>query len=208
MAKRRKFTEEQQDFIRKKYLIIPKKTLARQLGVSDSMVSTYLRKNDLIIPPELALKRQKDSGFQNGHKTFNKGLKQSDYMSAESIESCSKTRFKIGRTPHNTNLEGFGAIVIRTDNRKAQLLFTKTEKGWEPLHRVIWEKEHGKIEEDQLIVFKDKDYTNVDINNLECICRVEHMYRNAKHNYPREIIPSKLLVYKIDKEIENKLKKD
>lgn len=201
--KRRLFTKKEQDFIKKNYLTMPTKTLAAKIKASGSMLRRYLERNNLIIPTELAQKRQRESGFKKGNIPFNKGLKQTDYMSADAIERSSKTRIKPGNRPHNTNLEGYGAIVLRLDNRGVEFFFTKTREGWQPLHRVIWEKEYGKIKEGELIVFKDKNYKNVKIENLEKICRVENMYRNSLHDYPREIIPSKVLINKI----ESKLKK-
>jgi hypothetical protein len=44
--------------------------------------------------------------FKKGHATFNKGKKQTEYMSDEAIERCKATQFKHGSTPWNTKEDG------------------------------------------------------------------------------------------------------
>ena len=37
---------------------------------------------------------------------------------------------------------------------------------WRLKHRVVWEMAHGEIPKDNVIIFKDNDKTNTDIDNL------------------------------------------
>jgi len=54
-----------------------------------------------------------------------------------------------------------------------------------------------------IVAFKDQDSLNVTIENLELISKEENMYRNSKMKYPKEIIPSMVLVNKLDKQLNN-----
>ena len=65
----------------------------------------------------------------------------------------------------------------------------------------------GKIPDNLILVFKDKNTDNVVIENLELITRTESMLRNSRHNYPHEIIPSMILIKKLENKL-NDLKND
>lgn len=45
----------------------------------------------------------------------------------------------------------------------------KTENGWMPYHRYIWEQHNGKINDGDRVIFLDRNKNNLDINNLVCI---------------------------------------
>lgn len=42
----------------------------------------------------------------------------------------------------------------------------KTEKGWKPCHRAVWEKHHGKVRKGYAVIYLDGDITNWSIDNL------------------------------------------
>lgn len=59
---------------------------------------------------------------------------------------------------------------------------------WELLHREVWKREHGAYPPDNcVIVFKDGNKENCDINNLEMLTRQEFMLRNSMHRFPEEL---------------------
>ena len=104
--------------------------------------------------------------FKKGHTTFNKGLKQTDFMSDEAIERTKKTRFKKGLKSHNKKPLGSerictkdGYIIVKVGEPDA----------WKHKHRVVWEKVNGPIPEGHKIVFLDGDKNNISIDNLKIV---------------------------------------
>ena len=197
------FTKSDEQKIKDEFLLKPVKRLASELGVSFGRIMSFLKRNDLEIPRELINQRIKDSRKKKGAIPFNKGKKQTDYMTTEAIEKNKKTRFKKGSLPHNTKAKESGVIVKRIDNRGKYYSYIKIKHAhWRLLHRVIWEESNGEIPEGYIVIFKDGDQNNIVIENLKLITKIEHMYNNAFYNYPKEIIPSLVL----NRQLENKLK--
>ena len=162
----------------------------------------FLKNNDLKIPKKLVEQRRLDSRFEKGNVPFNKGKKQTSFMSADAIKRTKKTRFKKGCKPHNKKENG--TVVKRKHiNRKPYKWIKMKNNIWMLYHRFIWEKANGKIPKNHLIVFKDKNTNNTIIENLELITLAENMYRNSKHKYPKELIPSILLNKKLETKLKN-----
>jgi hypothetical protein len=91
-----------------------------------------------------------------------------------------ETRFKKGQIPHNIKPIGHlstckGYITI------------KTEEGYKKLHRVIWEQHNGKIPPLKLVIFKDGNNRNFDIDNLQLVDKVHHMLKHHPMKYPQDI---------------------
>jgi hypothetical protein len=196
------FTKQQEQKIKDEFLLKPVKRLADEVGCTYGRIMRFLKKNSLEIPKALIEQRKLDSRKKKGDVPFNKGKKQTDYMTTDAIKRTKKTRFKKGNEPHNTNPKGNGAIVTRQDTSGRSYKYIRIKTGvWDLYHRIVWEKANGKIPDNHLVVFKDDNTENTTIENLELITMTENMYRNSKLNYPKEIIPSLLL----NKKIENKL---
>lgn len=53
---------------------------------------------------------------------------------------------------------------VRFDGR---YWLVKTESGWKPCHRAVWEKHHGKVKKGHAVIFLDGDESNYSIDNLE-----------------------------------------
>lgn len=194
--------------IKNEYLTKPVKKLASEIGTTYGRIMRYLSKKGLDIPPKIIEKRKRDSQMKKGHIPFNKGKKQSEFMSEESIQKTKKTRFKKGNLPHNTNSEGNGAIVKRKDTTGRPYKYIRIDIGrWELYHRFLWEKHNGPIPDTHIVVFKDGDTLNTNLDNLQLITREENMYRNSKHNFPSDIIPSLVLINQLEKKL-NTLKND
>ena len=132
----------------------------------------------------------KNYQFKKGRVPYNYGQKMSDIL----YEKIQKTMFKKGRKPHNTRKEG--------DESKSIDGYTYVkiaDNDWRLKHRVLWEKANGPIPDDHIVVFKDNNQLNFDINNLQLISKSENMLRNTLHQYPE-------LIQQIIK-LNNKLKK-
>lgn len=115
--------------------------------------------------------------FQKGHCTWNKGKPfAAGGRSAE-------TQFASGRLPHNH--VPIGTEVMATDGYlKIKVAEPNT---WEWTHRRNWEAVHGPIAAGLLLIFRDGNHNNCNVENLELITRGELMRRNTIHRYPEEL---------------------
>lgn len=193
------FTEEQEAKIKASYLSKSMKQLGREFNVSGSRVKRFLEKNNLHIPKEILEKRIKKSQYKKGSVPANKGKKQSEFMSAEAIAKTKATRFKKGNKPHNTL--GLNTLVVRPDSSGRDYTYIKTKQGLELYHRYLWSQHFGKIPKGMIIIFKDQNTKNLEINNLKMISKEENMLRNSKINLPEEIIPTMALVSQLNNKI-------
>ncbi|MEI8142856.1 MAG: HNH endonuclease signature motif containing protein [Chitinophagia bacterium] len=193
------------EIIKAEYLNIPVKALAAKIGRSHTFVITRLEKLGLEIPNEIIEQRKLDSYIKKGSVSFNKGLKQSDYMSTEMIELTKATRFKKGQLPHNAVGFKDGDIVIRHShinrNSPPYKWIRLSKRNWKMLHVYMWEQAYGPVPKGHIIVFKDKNTMNVVLENFECITREENMRRNSLHRYPEEIKSSIRLIGVITRKI-------
>jgi len=108
--------------------------------------------------------------FKKGHIPWNKGLK--------GVHNSPETEFKKGHLPHNTKYDG--CIKLRNNfKRNYKCFYIRINKNcWCELHRFLWEKNFGIIPNEMLVVFKDGNFMNVSIDNLELINRKENLKRN------------------------------
>ena len=203
----KKITKEDEQFIKDNFLLMPIKHIGNELGISFGRIMRFLDKNNLEIPREIREKRKLNGVIKKGNIPFNKGLKQSDYMCKESINKTKATRFAKGRKPHNTKQAGDIVAIKDSYNGTFYKYIKIKDNEWVLYHRYLWEKVNGSIPKDYILVFKDKNTDNVVIENLELITRSESMLRNSTHNYPHEIIPSMLMLKKLENKL-NDLKND
>jgi len=191
-------TAEMETFVLENYLTMPIKPLGEIIGKSYGVIMTRLRQLGLKIPEEIIEKRKKESQIQPGTPGWNKGMKQIDYMSTETIAKTRKTCFKKGNQPHNT-AAGDGEISLRKHKSGTQYLFIRTKLGvWEPWHRVLWEKENGPIPDGYCLWFKNENTLDCKLKNLECITRAENLKRNW-HEYPPQLKTAIKLTNKLQK---------
>lgn len=132
----------------------------------------------------------KNYQFKKGNVPYNYGQKMSTIL----YEKCQKTMFKKGRKPHNIRQEG-----EESKSTDGYTYVKIADNDWRLKHRVIWEQVNGPIPEDHIVVFKDNNLLNFDINNLLLISKADNMLRNTIHQYPE---PIKQII-----KLNNKLKK-
>ncbi|HET8886808.1 MAG TPA: HNH endonuclease signature motif containing protein [Salinimicrobium sp.] len=199
-AKRTSFDPLQDEIIKSEYLNLPEKALARKVGKSSAGVRVRMRQLGLVVPKKIIEIRKKESQFHKGQVSHNKGLKQSEFMSAEAIERTKKNRFKKGQAPYNSKKNG--AISVRKDNKTgiAYKFIRVSASNWKQYHYHVWEKENGKVPEGHCLWFKDGNSLNCNIENLECITRAENLSRNW-HNYPKPLQTAIKLTKKINKQL-------
>lgn len=112
--------------------------------------------------------------FKKGNIPHNKGKRQNDYMSIESIEKTKATRFKKGNIPANhrdigserITKDGYIEIKIKEPNK------------WQLKHRYIYEKKYGKIPKGYNLIFLDGNRKNIDLSNLKLVSKSEDLIMN------------------------------
>lgn len=144
-----------------------------------------------------------DNQFEKGHKTFNKGVPQKEWMSEESMKKCSKTQIQNQKTaasklseeegrflPYNTMQKG--TVVKRATVHKVGKNKGKTEynyfinidwkgnrKPGNLYKRYLWELYHQQdLPKGYVVITVDGDPDNLVINNLDIISRKELLRRN------------------------------
>lgn len=120
--------------------------------------------------------------FEKGQQSFNKGLKQSDFMSPEAIERTKATRFQKGHTPHNGGTP-VGVIRLRHDHkdrggRPYYWIKTAQPNVWRMYHVMIWEEHNGPVPDGCMITFADGNSLNCCIDNLVLETRAQHAIKN------------------------------
>jgi hypothetical protein len=120
--------------------------------------------------------------FPKNMPGWNKGKKQSDYMSPEKIEKTKATRFKKGSDPHNTvpigtervSKDGYIEIKIRhLKNGEAN------NKNFVSKHRMIYEKNFGPIPENCNVEFIDGNKRNFEPSNYILRTKTENFLKNT-----------------------------
>lgn len=133
--------------------------------------------------------------FVKGQKTWNKGLK--GYMGAN------RTSFKKGQAPHNTK-----PLFSERMDRDGYILI-KTEAGYVPKARYIYEKHHNlKLSRHEIVIFIDNDKQNFDISNLRAVTWKENgiMSSSKFHVLPPNLKDIAISVAKVEAQISTRRK--
>lgn len=178
---RTKVTAEQDELIKKLYLEMPIKRLARHIGIGDTALMLSMKRLNLVIPREIIEQRIADARIKKGNTPVNKGKKQVDYMSPEQIAKTAATRFKKGQTNHNSLYDG--CIRVRHDHPERggkPHKYIRISKGvWKELQHYNWEQVNGPIPKGHILACLDGDPLNCDPSNWELITMGENARRNS-----------------------------
>lgn len=187
---RRQWTDEEWQYVRDNYANKSSQEIADHL--KRSRTSIYMAAQILEIKKsaeyiKISLEREaeklkqisQDTRFKKGHEPQNKGQK----MSKDLYQKVKFTFFKSGHEPHNTKFDGYERICS-----KDGYVYMRVNKGKFVLkHRKVWEDVNGPIPKGHIIIFKDGNKLNCDINNLSMITMKENMERNRITKYPEEL---------------------
>ncbi len=183
---RTSFSEMEDLFIKENYLTMPVKTIGKVLRRSFTGVMGRIKQMGLTIPNDIKEKRKSAGQYRKGQSPFNKGKKQSEYLSPEQIAKCRKTSFQPGLIPHNSLPDN--SEVERFDKRSGKKYLMIKVPGlrkliYKQVH--VWENHHNKrLPKGYNIIFKNGNTMDCNIDNLECISNAELMKRNTIHRYP------------------------
>lgn len=156
--------QEQEQYIRENYLSTPIKRLAKLIGRSSCFVYGFMKRNNLVVPEQIIEQRKKDSHYKKGAHPFNKGMKQTDFMTEESIKRTAATRFKTGHEPHNTKYDFY--LSVRYSKGTSYWWIRVRKAKFVLLHRWMWQKAYGPIPKGYNVQFKDGNTHNVTLDNL------------------------------------------
>lgn len=182
------FTESQVAWLKVNYQKLDRNILHSQFNhtfnsqLTLKQIVTFLRNNKI--------KSGRTGAFKKGNPSWNKGVSYQPQGHSEI------TRFKKGMVPHN--LREIGAERLNVDGYTE--IKTDTHS-WKSKHRVIWQQHYGKnLTADDIIIFKDGNSRNFDINNLEKVNRKEHFAFNQSriNQQPPELKESFRLICKIN----------
>lgn len=119
--------------------------------------------------------------FKKGNIPHNKGKRQKDYMSSESIKKTKATRFKKGNIPANHREVGSERI---TKNGYIEIKIKEPNK-WQLKHRYIYEKKYGKIPKGYNLIFLDGNRKNINLSNLKLISKSEDLIMNRNNLFTK-----------------------
>jgi hypothetical protein len=184
----------------------PMPELINQFGRTDRQIyqkaaQLGLRRSEAYLASEHACRLRRDDNpgvatrFKAGQLPWNKGMKGLQIGGGE-------TRFRKGNKPHTW-------VPIGTEQIRDGYLWRKvTDHGgrfdWKQLHVMLWEQHRGPVPAGLILVFRDRNKQNIQLDNLELITRAENCRRNSIHRYPPEVKELIRLQKKLEREIRKK----
>jgi hypothetical protein len=185
------WNDEQIEQVRTRYPHEKTEKIACDIGMTIDQVfrkAAALRLNKteeyLSSPDACRLRREDSTGvayrFSKGHAPFNKGIKGISYP------GCEATQFKKGQKSHSW--KPIGSERLMDGYRQRKISDTGyPPRDWKGIHVLLWERHHGPVPKNHMVIFKDADKNNIVIENLECITLADNMRRNSIHNLPQEL---------------------
>lgn len=201
---RRRWTQRERSILRMRYPNEQTADIARDLGRPTSQVYNAAHYMGLKKTAEFYRSdksgriqrgrtdpRMKATQFKTNHRTWNKGKK-----GWQAGGRAQETQFKKGRPPSAArNYRPIGSLRISEDGYLERKTTDRRDiypsRRWCAVHRLVWQAENGPIPDGHIVVFRQGQLINVEseitVDRLECISRVELMRRNTYHNYPKEV---------------------
>lgn len=194
--KRRPWTAEEVERLRREYPDTRAEDLARSLG--RQVRSVYHKARTLGLKKSPAFLASSQSGrwgpgenpsettqFKKGITPWNKGTRFD--AGGRSVE----TRFLPGHRSHNwlpvgtevVDCYGYRKRKIRDDAPVG-----RAYRNWKFVHVLLWEEHYGPVPKGMTVVFRNKDRSDIRIENLDLIGRKALMERNSVHNYPKPLV--------------------
>ncbi len=205
---RRNWSEDEEQLLTRLYPDTPMPELVARLGRDDRAIYSKsralgLRRSPEYLASEHACRLRKGDNvgaehrFRPGMASWNKGKKgwQAGGRSAE-------TRFKPGNRPHTW-------VPIGAEQIRDGYLWRKVTDGhgrhdWRQVHVMLWEQNNGPVPAGFILVFRDRNKQNIQLDNLELITRAENCRRNSVHRYPPELKQAIRRLKKLKRTIEEK----
>ncbi len=120
--------------------------------------------------------------WRRGHKAWHAGQK----LAPGRMTSTSQ--YKPGNVP--VNILPAGTVVHRGDGylwKKISDNNADCKKNWRLVHVLLWEQHNGPLPDGMIVIFKNRNKTDIRIANLIAITAAEKMLRNSIHNFTPEV---------------------
>lgn len=196
LPKRERWTNKQLALLREWYPHKPAEELQKIVG--RDVPSIYAKANKLGLkktpeylagPHACRLRRDDNPGlesrFKPGHEPWNKGKK-------GVVTGGEQTRFKKGFRGGRA-LERYQPIGSERVTKDGYLQRKVNDdlplqRRWRAVHVIVWEEANGPLPHGHVVIFKDGNKRNLELDNLELVSRSELMRRNTIHNLPKEVV--------------------
>lgn len=106
-------------------------------------------------------------------------------MKQSSHPNSIKSQFKPGSTP--VNVKPVGSTRICSKDGYLLMKMGEGINSFKPIHRIIYERMHGKVPAGFVTYFIDKNKLNISIINLSIISKKDNALRNNIYRYGKEI---------------------
>lgn len=210
-GKRRPWTQDEIETVRREYPDTLTADLARRLGRTERAV--YMAANSLGAKKSAAYMeaRRAEDGrcvaeagkahrFTKGLTPWNKGRRW--VAGGRSAE----TRFKPGHKPQTWVPIGTERVT-KDGVRERKVADTRDKKtDWRPVHVLLWEEHNGPVPDGYFVVFSNRDQSDIRIDNLLLVDRAENMRRNTVHRYPKPLARAILMRGALNRQIRERRK--
>jgi hypothetical protein len=190
------WTDENTDTFRRLYPILSAAEICEAMGISMNAVHYRAQHLGLHKTREWVAERARQniahpdhparqSRFAPGLVPWNKG--QPHPSRGRSAETQFKPGKRQGRAAQLWQPIGH---TRRTDEGYLQRKVSdtgRTPRDYVSLHHLVWRMHGGTIPKGHVVIFRDRNPENLDINNLELISRAELIRRNSVHRYPENL---------------------
>lgn len=171
MKKRKKWTQAEDDYLRKIYPEMSNEEVAMWLHRSKRAVMAHAYILGVHKSPEFAEKQFRKGQFRKGQTPHNKGKSRKYWATPEAEELMTKGQFKPGECrDDNPRKKPIGHEKVYADG----YVWIITEHGRKQKHRVVWEQANGPIPPDHCVKFKDGNRMNCSLDNLYLVSRADH----------------------------------
>lgn len=178
MKKRKKWTQAEDDYLRRIYPEMSNEEVAMWLHRSKRAVMAHAYILGVHKSPEFAEKQFRKGQFRKGQTPHNKGKSRKYWASPEAEELMAKGQFKPGECrDDNPRKRPIGHEKVYADG----YVWIITEQGRVQKHRYVWEQANGPIPPNHCVKFKDGDRTN---------CSLDNLYLVTKADNAREVVAS------------------
>ena len=143
--------------------------------------------------------------FSKGHVPANKGLRRPGWGPGR----MKATQFRPGVPSWRTMPIGGTRLVDGYLYRKVSATpCVPWTVNWKPDHVLLWSAVHGPVPPGHALVFRNRDRTDVRLENLECLTRRELMARNTVHNLPKPLAQTIQLLGALNRQVRRRTREE
>jgi len=139
--------------------------------------------------------------FSKGHVPANKGLRRPGWAPGRMKQTQFKAGALNGMALQRFKPIGSTRIVDGYLYRKVAAVPGPWTVNWKLEHVLLWERERGPVPAVHALVFRNRDRTDIRLENLELITRRELMARNSVHNLPKPLAQTVQLLGALKRQI-------